>query len=194
MKISHTSKQDTDLWSGILNGDDQSFLELYKRYYQELYRYGMRISGDKDLTKDCIQDMYSSIWAKKDELGEVTYVRPYLYKYLSRLVYNGVRYGLKNRLPDKNLENHLNMVMSFEDSLISDETNLAQSERLTKAISQLTKQQKMVIKLKFFEGYDYEEIVSITGLKQKTAYNLIHEAINSLKRSLLVVLWLLINF
>ena len=59
------------LWSALRSGDKDAFIELYDKFYQRLYIYGFKIARNKELVKDCIQDMFLEIWKKRDNLPKV---------------------------------------------------------------------------------------------------------------------------
>ena len=50
-------KEEEILWTRFREGDDRAFYRLYDLYVDNLYRYGSNFSRDKDLVKDCIQDL-----------------------------------------------------------------------------------------------------------------------------------------
>ncbi len=191
--MANSSQNDVEDWLNFLDGNETSFIRLYEKYYQDLFRFGMRISYDSDLTKDCIQDMFSNLWVKRSTLTEVLYVKAYLFKYISRLLHNKIQKNIKSKIKAKELLQHAELIFDFESKLISETSQFEKSKNLHSALTKLTKRQREIIKLKFFEGFDYEEIIEITGLKQKTVYNIAHEAINALKKALLLVFILAIN-
>ncbi len=191
--MANNLQNDVEDWLSFLEGDETSFIKLYERYYQDLFRFGMRISYDSDLTKDCIHDMFSNLWVKRNTLAEVLYVKAYLFKYISRLLHTKIQKDIKSKIKAKELLLHAELIFDFESKLIVETSQVEKSKSLHTALTKLTKRQREIIKLKFFEGFDYEEIMEITGLKQKTVYNIAHEAINALKKALLFVFILAIN-
>jgi RNA polymerase sigma-70 factor (ECF subfamily) len=45
-------------WGRMAGGDKDAFLALYESHYQALFCYGFSLSKDKELTKDCIQELF----------------------------------------------------------------------------------------------------------------------------------------
>jgi RNA polymerase sigma factor (sigma-70 family) len=66
------------LWEKLRNGDRSAIEDLYRFNYQILYSYAMKISGNKELSKDCVQDLFIRLWEKRAQLNEVSKVRSYL--------------------------------------------------------------------------------------------------------------------
>lgn len=53
---------DIALWGLLIKGDQKALEILYQRYYSLLLNYGLRCSTDKELVKDCIQDLFISLY------------------------------------------------------------------------------------------------------------------------------------
>ncbi len=155
---------------------------LFKSYYQDLYRYGMKLCLDEDLTKDCIQDIFAGFWKKKKAFGEVSNIKAYLLESLKRTIFKKLK-------KDKSVKEKLNpvhqdLVISYEDQLVKNETLEGRFEALKKAMAKLTARQKEVISLKYLEGLDNEEITQATRLKNKSVRNISSEATRVLKKHL----------
>ena len=74
-------------WELLIEGDREAFISIYETHYQDLFTYGFSISGDKELTKDCIQDLFLEMWNIRSQLtGEVTNVKSYLFTWLRRKI------------------------------------------------------------------------------------------------------------
>jgi RNA polymerase sigma factor (sigma-70 family) len=70
---------------------------------------------------------------------------------------------------------------SYEEYIIQLQTNKALAEKLIKALNTLSRREKELLQLKFFEDLDYDEIASRCGITKRTAYNIIHSALKMLK-------------
>ena len=74
-------------WRSMAEGDNRSFLLLYHTYYQALFCYGFSLSVDRELTKDCIQELFVEIWTTRSSLNkDVKNVRSYLFTWLRRKI------------------------------------------------------------------------------------------------------------
>ena len=49
-------------WKLFLEGDDQAYSWIYTHYIQVLYNYGLQITPDSEIVKDCIQDVFVKIY------------------------------------------------------------------------------------------------------------------------------------
>ena len=70
-------------------GDHKSFAQLYDMYVNQLFNFGLRLTTDRELLKDCIHDVFVKIYVKREELSEVVNFRSYLF------------ISLKNRICDE---------------------------------------------------------------------------------------------
>jgi len=78
------SFSDEVLWASFKNGNQLALSMLYKRNVQALYSYGRQTSRDHDLILDCIQELFSRLWVKRDTLAAVNSVKSYLFKSFRR--------------------------------------------------------------------------------------------------------------
>jgi DNA-directed RNA polymerase specialized sigma24 family protein len=53
------------LWEKFLLGDDKAYALFYNKYIEELFSYGMRFTSDRELKKDCIQDVFVKIYSNR---------------------------------------------------------------------------------------------------------------------------------
>ena len=50
------------IWIRFKDGDLDAFGEIYEEYIDLMYDYGSKITQDKDLVKDCIQDLFVDLY------------------------------------------------------------------------------------------------------------------------------------
>ena len=55
-------------WELLIEGDREAFISIYETNYQHLFTYGFSLCGDKELTKDCIQEQQAKI-IEQDKLN-----------------------------------------------------------------------------------------------------------------------------
>ena len=63
----------------MVTGDKEAFLAIYHNHYHPLFYYGFTLTADRELTKDCIQELFLDIWNKRPTLNkEVDNIQSYL--------------------------------------------------------------------------------------------------------------------
>jgi RNA polymerase sigma factor (sigma-70 family) len=191
-------KEDSPLtdavWRRLKTGDAQAVDILMRQYYSDLYQYGMKLSHNRSLTKDCIQDLFVKLWQDRGKLSEVSHVKTYLLISLKRnLIKKLVRENRFSGYEDE-AEESLGIEFSAEDIFILRQELSEQKEMLIRALNQLPKRQREAIYLKFYEELSSEQIAEILTVKPQSVYNLVYDALKRLKEKLLQTEVLLLIF
>lgn len=175
-------------WKEMKEGDKNAFLKIYKQHYQSLFSYGFSISGDKEITKDSIQEMFLELWNKRSSLTpEVSNIRTYLCTWLRRKINAEHLKNKKGKTAEDSIDPNTEMIFSYEDLLISFEENKEKKDKMARAMQSLSKKQIEMIRLKYFENLSYEQIASQTSISIRTVYNTIYTAIQRLRDEMKVV-------
>jgi RNA polymerase sigma-70 factor (ECF subfamily) len=171
-----------ETWAKLRAGDRDALLSLYNYHYIGLINYGLKLTGDKDLTRDCITQILLRLWDKRRQLPAVENPRSYLLTCLKHELFaerkaetaRAVLSGRLQRIAERSEP-------SYEEYIVQLQTNKALAEKLAKALNSLSKREKELLGLKFFDNLDYEEIASRCSITKRTAYNIIHSALKTLK-------------
>lgn len=178
----YTEECDEVIWNTIRNNNKEAFAVIYYRFFNTLLHRGLQISGDRELVKDCIHDLFLEIWINKINLATPLSVKSYLIVSLRRKIirklkkFRSLQTGLY-RLPRE-------FVDSKEDQIISEQFTHDQQFMIIKAVNSLTKRQKEAIQLKFYSNLRYEEIAGMMNISTDSVYNLVSKAIFNLHKGL----------
>ena len=175
------SKKEQELWIAFLNGDEESYAQLYELYIRDMYRYGSSLVTTSDaFVLDCIHDVFTEIWAKRGRLSVPDNVKYYLLKALKTRIMHLL--GRKERSFKPLSEVDLS-VFEPNDLEILEELEVANSrqERLKILVAQLPNRQQEALKLRFIENLNYEEIGNILEVNTQSAKNLVFRAIEKLR-------------
>ena len=71
-------------WTQLQNGQQHALLELYNQHYVGLMNYGMKLTGQRELTSECITQILLRLWDSRARLPVVENVRSYLLTCLRR--------------------------------------------------------------------------------------------------------------
>lgn len=172
-------------WRDICQGDKEALNSLYNSLYFHLIRFGLKICGDDELVKDCINQIFLNLWDKRKSLSEVEHVRAYLFTTLKHAIADELKHhNTLNTALQKKIKEDQWSELSYEDIITKVQRDEELSRKLQVAIQQLTPKQMELIKLKFFDGLTYEQISLQTSQSIKTAYNTIYDAIKTLRKLL----------
>ena len=176
--------EDKVLWHDLKVGDKKCFNQLFRKYYSELYYYGIKIFPDPDFVKECIQEVFIRVWETRKSLAEVENVKSYLIVSVRRMILVQKGKGKdKHNIEIGQAENYSFFfdVNEFEQhEEISDEIR----QFLLKAINSLTKNQREMIMLFFYHELTYPEIAQIMGISIPAARNLMYRTLIHLRASI----------
>ncbi len=176
-------------WEKLRKGDQVTFTQIYYQYIDALYHYGERLTPERTLVEDCLQDLFAKLWSRRKQLPPVSAVKFYLFKALKRLVTKRVaqqrRFTSDSRLSEYSFEITLNATVDLSDYHIPP----AKSQQLLRAVNQLSARQKEAITLYFYDGFSYEEIAEIMTMNTRSVYNLVYRALAVLRGALDIKVW-----
>jgi RNA polymerase sigma factor (sigma-70 family) len=170
------------LWADIQKGKEKALADLFLLYYDHLFNYGIKIVGNKDFIKDCIQELFLTIWDRRVYINEAYSVKSYLFSSLRRTVFR--RLKKQRAMYERNqkyAEDFFQEVLNVEELMVYFEVKKEKKIKLEKAITQLGGRQKEVIFLKFFDGLSNAEIADVMGINRQSVYNHVSGAIQSLQ-------------
>lgn len=177
--------EDRMLWKRFKNGNDLAFSIIYKKYVQRLYNYGMHTCYDRDTVLDCLQELFGRLWDRRSQVADVEAVNFYLFKSFRRLLLSKIVEKRKQSLRFLNAqEPGFEILSSFEDAIILEEASTQQLNNLKKAIATLTKRQREVIFLRFFNELSYQDVAAVMEMSVDSVYNLMNKAIYALRKTL----------
>jgi len=180
----YEDKDEIAIWQKIKAGDKQCFNQLFRKYYSELYYYGIKIFIDPDFVKECIQEVFIRIWETRERLSDVENVKAYLIVSVRRMIL--VKKGKakhKQIVEVGPLENSISFfdINEFEKhEEISDEVRQA----LLEAINSLTTRQRELIMLFFYHELSYLEISQVMDISIQAVRNLMCRTLIHLRKSI----------
>lgn len=185
------NRSDSILWENLRGGDKESFDQMYHTYINILFNYGRRYTQNEELIEECIQDLFTDIWLKRERLSSTNQIKPYLLLSLKRRLLRQIGKESKK----EGLEGYQDFLIEFsrEDELINEKINTDRIDKLNETLKQITPKQKEAIYLKFFEGLSYTDIAEIMNVETKAVYKLMARAIEGLKSEFQVFLLLVLT-
>lgn len=177
-----TEVNTAEIWRQLKSGDQQALMGLYRAYYVSLINFGAKMTGNRELTSDCITQLLIRLWDKHAELPEVENVRSYLLTCFKHELLIELKNTDRIRCGNEQFMHEMPLKeMSYEEYLIQAQTDLDIKNDLVKAFALLTKREKQLLQMKFFEDLDYDEIAQRCNISKRTVYNVIHDGLKTLK-------------
>lgn len=184
---------DKELLTRLRAGDQVAFRQLFDRFYKYLVVTVNNVSGDEQMAHDIAQDVFLTIWKKRNELN-INNLKSYLRraalnKMLNRIKANRMVFHDSSTLPESPSE--------FSEPLELTKANNLQ-EAVNKAMDVLPRRCRMVFKLRRLEGLSLKEIAAKLEISPKTVENQLTKAMKimrvQLKDFLPLVLWFYLIF
>ncbi|WP_340105921.1 RNA polymerase sigma factor [Rhodohalobacter sp. 8-1] len=183
--------EDINLWKRVVNENSgDAFSALFRKYYKPLLNYGLQLVPRKQLVKDSIQELFFTVWDRRDRLSEIENVSSYLFTSFRRTLFRQVEMFQIWQKRDQLyfVETIQEIGLNTEQSLIVEEINRETKENLKKAFENLTGHQKEAAFLKFYCGLSNDEISDVMGIRKESVYNYMYRAICVLKESMSISL------
>ena len=77
-------EQNRRYWQGLREGDKESFFSLYNNTYFHLVRWGLKITANDEMVKDCVTQLFFQLWDKRHKLNpccfSLTSIVPMVFK------------------------------------------------------------------------------------------------------------------
>jgi RNA polymerase sigma-70 factor (ECF subfamily) len=160
--------------------EEQAFELLFRRYYVRLCGFANKFLANSSESEEIVQEVFLSIWKKKDQLKFDDQIRPYLFKSVQNLCYNFLEhkkvvnsYYSVIELVYKNQSNDFN---TYESVLYSEF-----QQRVEQGINSLPEQCRLIFNLSRQEGLKYAEIAERLGISVKTVETQMSRALSKLK-------------
>ncbi len=174
---------DTALWEAFKQGDQRAHSELMNRHYRPLYSYGTKLSVDKELVKDCIQDVFLELWQRREAIAAAESPRFYLLRALQRRIHRQLtRHSPFNQADELDENAAFEVELSVESTLIQHQEQAERSRQVTALLETLSPRQKQLIYLRFFQELDHSEIAGLMQISHQSVYNLLREALLRLRQ------------
>ena len=153
-----------------------------KMYYDDLYNYGARFTKDDGLIKDCIQEVFISLWQRRETVSAILSPKYYFLRAIKNKVLKALHKNIR-QLTSGHLQEDYDFFHEFsiERVIIEKQISDEKAEKLKKTLSLLSKRQIEIIYLKYYQYLDHGQIAELMNISRQSVYNLLHEAIHKLR-------------
>jgi len=173
---------------GLIIGDEETYISLFREYYVSLCSYSRRYVGRKDISEEIVSDTFLKIWENREKLNINISVKAYLFQAVCNNSLNYLRKLKEEEVLDEYFQETTAGNIGFADdsveleeqSLILEDIN----EKIEEAVSLLPEQQQRAFRLKRFEGKKTKEVAELMGLSVKTIEMHLSKATLNLRKRL----------
>lgn len=174
--------EEYELWNKFKDGDDNALSNLYSKYVNQLYSYGLKISKDEYIVKDCIQETFLNLVDKRQMLliSEKTYL--YLFKSLRNKIIEELRSNTrKKKIEDSLIFELSSQSQSAEQIIVRSEEENFHKSLIDAAMEGLSDHQREAVFLKYAEDLSYDDIANILDIDIASVRTLIYRTLKKIK-------------
>ena len=176
---------DQELVKNYLNGDNASFETLLTRHKSRVFAFIMSKIKNRDLSEDIFQDTFIKVInsLQKGKYNEEGKFLPWMMRISHNLVIDHFRKEAKMRKVRPTAEFDIFDVL--DDGNKNQEEVMMQTQvhaDLKVLIEQLPKDQKEVLKMRYFEDLSFKQISDLTGTSINTALGRMRYALINLRK------------
>ncbi|MCK5580818.1 MAG: sigma-70 family RNA polymerase sigma factor [Candidatus Omnitrophica bacterium] len=181
-------RQDEQLISAYMQGEDTALEILFQRYKSSILNFALRILGNRADAEDVVSDVFVSVFSKKYEIRPGAKFKTWLYK----VAYNAAISKIRKRKKMISLWFLKNDAGQYEEWDVPDPGSLAPEELIKqetaaavrKTIHKLPRMQKEAIVLREYHKLGYAEIADIMECSLENVKILIYRAREALRNEL----------
>ncbi len=147
-------------------GNSDSFRWLYDKYFQQVYSFCISLVRIPQDAEELTSEVFLIIWKKRRIIQADHQLKPLLFKICKDLTWN----HLKRIARDKEHRGRYQTHYALRSYLHGEEVILFREYQntLKKAIAKLTPQQQKVFQLRFFQGWDLNQIAAELHISKNT--------------------------
>lgn len=178
----HDTQADQNLLHQLQQSDEQALATLMKKYYADLYSYGIRFTNDSGLVKDALQEVFISLWQRRNNAAAILSFKYYLLRAVKNKVLKSL-HQLNNNTPLSDWQDGYPFFHEFsiEKLIIDKQVSEEKAIAVRNTLAQLSKRQQEVIYLKFYQRLDHGQIAELMNISRQSVYNLLHETLQKLR-------------
>ena len=150
-------------WMQFLDGDNASFSEVYRRCFEKMKAYGLKIGFEERVCEDAIQDVFIKVFSSKDKLSHVKSIEFYLLNSLKNRLFDLHNEERRSRLIDYDeiFQLHENSVI---EKIILSEKELQIKSDIERFLKSVTPKQRKIIHYYYQLNFSFEEIATVLDI------------------------------
>jgi len=184
---SQPAVSDTELLRRHLDGDDEAFAALVRRYDRELFSFLARFTGSATLAEDVFQEAFLQLHLSAGAFDMSRRLKPWLFTIAANKARDAMRSRYRRQAApldatvggDDDRTRYADLMPSNipppEESLVNQETRQA----VQSIVDQMPENLRVVLTLSYFHEFPYKEIAEILGVPLGTVKSRLHMAVKN---------------
>lgn len=175
----YQTNSDQEILGLLHRGEEAALTIIYQRYWRRLYTSAFAILRDEQACEDIIQDVFMTLWLKRETLDIKVSLVGYLLSSVKYEVFRQIRSGKVREDIFDDLVNRIQAGSDYSDVEYKDLCS-----HINNIVQQLPEKCRMVYKLSREEQLSHKEIAEQMNISTKTVENHLTKALRFLRMSL----------
>jgi RNA polymerase sigma-70 factor (family 1) len=177
--VKNSYSNDKELLFRLKASDQTALALLYQKYWQPLYLSSFNILRDHQICEDIIQELFITVWNKREDIQVKTSLKAYLHASVRYEVFRQIRHGAGREDIFENIHERL---QTPEEYGSIEHKELA--GQIKAAVDVLPDKCRQVFKLSREEQLSHKEIAHQLHISTKTVENHLNKALRQLRNAL----------
>ena len=170
-----------DVWARFKAGDRVAFGEIYQEFIDRLFAYGCKITHDRELVKDCIQDIFIDLQRLNPNLHHPEYIEFYLLKSLKNAIIHKLTESKRNDKLSVDEMNVFDLRFIIEQDDFDHESDKFRVEKLKSILQTLDPLKRELLFLRFNTGLNYIEIGRLLNMNPDAVKKQVYRTLDHLR-------------
>ena len=170
-----------EIWKRFRMGDRFAFSEIYQEFADVLFSYGCKITNDRELVKDCIQDLFYNLYRYNIQLQNPENLEFYLFRSLKNDIIRKIKKSSTQTSLTEESTSHFGLKFQVEQDLSEFESDEIRISELQKILQTISPQKRELLFLKFSTGLNYAEIGEIVGMNPDAVKKQVYRTLDGLR-------------
>lgn len=158
------------------SGNEAAFGQIYDLFFDRVYRFVFYRVNHQETAEDLTAEVFIRVWSKIAKIGDAGAFGPWVFQIARNLVIDYYR-TRKSTVDLQELEN----IIPYEDQAV-DMVNLHyDQQRFLAGLKKLSADQQVVLKLKFIDELENDEIAGALGKSEGAIRVIQHRGLLALK-------------
>jgi RNA polymerase sigma-70 factor (ECF subfamily) len=190
---------ESHLLAAVAASDRRAFTELYSTYLAGVQRYIFLFTRCEELAQELTQQVFISLWERREQLADVTHFRSYLYRAAKNLVFDEIRRQQRQARAQAYVYATADTCLQPADSALIHQQDYEVAHAL---INQLPAKRRAIFLLRTQEELSLDEIAQRLNISKSVVKKQFYAAVDFVKKNLLPArqtvvpmsgLWLLLH-
>jgi RNA polymerase sigma factor (sigma-70 family) len=172
------TRGDEELMTEVRSGRTGALATLFERHHARVYRFCLRMTGDRQASEDLVQDVFMRMLKYRNSFDRAAPFEPWMFRIARNACADYWRSSARNA---RKLHEYELDVAATADSAHHAAATEEQSDLLQRALLALPAERREVLLLSRFESRKYDEIAAILDCSVGAVKVRVHRAIKELR-------------